>query len=186
MLNPVRARKTCLWGMAESPLLEIFKTGLEKKYIVRDSSALSGDEVHSLVFMSTQEIYSKTLYMSCQTLPTTYDLICQVLFICEMKSLLTCQFPTVKSHRRVNAGPFCPVRYIQSSLQWTVLGHFRTDLTKTNRVSLLRENMKETVASFIFPGREQLKIFFKQGADVNVIRMDFHKKQSSVSPAKCQ
>lgn len=36
--------------------------------------------------------------------------------------------------------------------------------------------MKETVASLIFPGREQLKIFFKQGADVNVIRIDFHKK----------
>lgn len=44
--------------------------------------------------------------------------------------------------------------------------------------------MKDTVASFIFPEREQLKIFFKQGADVDVIRMDFHEKQSSVSLAK--
>lgn len=73
--------------------------------------------------------------------------------------------------------------HTQSSLQWTVFRHFRTDLKKTNRVCLLRENMKETVASSIFPGREQLKIFFKQGADVNVIRMDFHKKQRSVSLA---
>lgn len=46
--------------------------------------------------------------------------------------------------------------------------------------------MKDTVASFIFSEKEQLKIFFKQGADVDVIRMDFHAKQSSVSLAKCQ
>lgn len=52
--------------------------------------------------MSTQEIYSKTLCMGCQTLPTVYDLIRQVLFICEMKSLPTCQCPKVKSHRRMN------------------------------------------------------------------------------------
>lgn len=93
MLSPVRVQKTYQWEKAESLLLEICKTGWEKNpkpNIERDSSALFDDEVHSLVFMSTQEIYSKTLCMGCQTLPTAYDLIRQVLFICEMKSLLTC------------------------------------------------------------------------------------------------
>jgi len=87
----------------------------------------------------------------------------------------------VKSHRRANADTFCPVRSIHrvpcSELYWG----FSEQTLKKPTVCLLCENMKETVASFIFPEKEELKIFFKQGADVNVIRMDFHKKQSPVS-----
>lgn len=89
-----------------------------KKYIVRDSSALFDDKVHSLVFISAQEIYSK----SCQTLPSACDLTHKVLFICEINPPLSCQCPRMKSPRIVNA--FCPVRCIHwvpcSELYWGI------------------------------------------------------------------
>lgn len=47
--------------------LRYLQLDLEKKYIVRDSSALFDDKMHSPVFISAQETHSKSLCMSCQT-----------------------------------------------------------------------------------------------------------------------
>lgn len=110
--EPCKSMENLTLGNCGLRYSRYLKRYLKKKYILRDSSVLFNYEVHSLVLMSTQEIYSKTLHMGGQTLPTAYDLIHQVLFIGEIKSLLTCQCPRVKSHKRVNADPLYSERCI--------------------------------------------------------------------------